>query len=165
MYAMNDQTLPIRPSETTSEAPSNRETPQQEQLEGLELATEVREIVGERSNEKAPQPAGAKQSGDQTAAAPKTTLPLAQRIEFLEREAPEMPVMKKLVERAIERQIAELRTEMKQALKQKGGPNYYLLQNIYLKICDLKEILASLAHAAAEMVKQLWFRFVHGIVL
>lgn len=132
-----------------------KETEKSEVAAGIEFKGRVAEVVGEFPPEEAPTPA---QAAQQQARA----MTAQERLEHLQKHLPPRNKMEKEVRAEIKKQIRSLEKEAKKVLYKR---NFHLLNNIYLKICELTGILAQLAQETFEYLKSLWLRFVHGIVL
>ena len=122
---------------------------------GMEVSGRVAEIVGELPPEEAP--AGAK-AGRQQA----KVLTIEERLQHLEANLPKRSSMEKEVKKEL---AGEIRRLEKEASRVKHQDKPHLLNNIYLKICELTGIVAQLVECTFEYLKSLWLRYVHGIVL
>ncbi|MBN1494704.1 hypothetical protein JW911_03140 [Candidatus Peregrinibacteria bacterium] len=73
---------------------------------------------------------------------------------------PSLKVMKKEVERSLKKEMKELRKKIRHIMD-KGGPvEAYQLNGLIAYLRRLQEILASLAHATGEFIKDLWLKYV-----
>lgn len=130
-----------------------------ENLPGAETMPEVQaklsEIVSELPPEQQPVKAAAKKTHKLTSAQLKAKL-LA--------NLPSEKRMKAEIEREINGEVKSLEFKAKK-LMYFGPINYFELTNVLAKIHELKDILASLLNATLELIKSLWFRFIHGIAL
>ncbi|MBI5152478.1 hypothetical protein HZA39_03000 [Candidatus Peregrinibacteria bacterium] len=73
--------------------------------------------------------------------------------------------MKAEIASEIKREVNNLQSKARNMVYLGGKVNYFELNNILSKIRELTDILSSLIKATFEMIKSLWFRFVHGIAL
>jgi len=72
-------------------------------------------------------------------------------------------VMKAQIKKEIEEEIKYLHGKAMKMMRSQNV-SYFEMSNIMKKIRDLKGILMQLAKASAESLKNLWLRFVHGIM-
>lgn len=73
--------------------------------------------------------------------------------------------MRTEIQAEIKKEIGGLQSRVRNMVYFGSSVNYFELNNMLARIRELTDILSSLAKAAFEMIKSLWFRFVHGIAL
>jgi len=93
--------------------------------------------------------AGAKGAGKITTGAKKTVPSL-----------PDIKVMKKEVEKSLKEEMKDLRKKINHVMNKGGTLEAYQLNGLIAQLRRLQEILASLAHATGEFVKELWYKYV-----
>ena len=93
-----------------------------------------------------------------------TSLSSEQLRETLLQRAPDVPVMRREIERAIEKEIADLHNRAMKLMKSSGKVDFFELNNIARRIRELKKLLSTLVKASVDKVKTLWLRYVHGIM-
>ena len=121
---------------------------------GMEVSGRVAEVVGELPPEEVKAGQAAKRQAK--------VLTIEERIHALEAKLPSSGQMKSEIKREIQKEISLLE---EQARKLKRENKFHLLNNVYIKICELTGILASLVEATFEYLKSLWLRYVHGIMI
>lgn len=73
---------------------------------------------------------------------------------------PATKVMKSQVKHELTKEIKDLHKKIKKVMSRKGYVEAHQLSMLTAQLRKLREILASLAHATADLVKDLWMRFV-----
>jgi len=73
---------------------------------------------------------------------------------------PGVKVMKKEVEKSLKDEMKDLRKKINNVMNKGGGLDAYQLNGLIAQLRRLQEILASLAHATGEFVKELWYKYV-----
>jgi hypothetical protein len=80
-----------------------------------------------------------------------------------EKDAPSIEIMQIQVAIQIKNEIRVLEKEVVKLLKDPSGLSAFKLNVVVSKIRNLKDILANLAYATAETIKELWGKFIKGI--
>lgn len=75
---------------------------------------------------------------------------------------PELDVMVIQIKTRVKKEILELERERKQLMRSSSKFSPFKLNQIVSKIRYLKDVLAELAYATADGVKQLWHKYVRG---
>ena len=75
---------------------------------------------------------------------------------------PELDVMVIQIKTRVKKEILELEKERKQLMRSPSNFSPFKLNQIVSKIRYLKDVLAELAYATADGVKQLWYKYVRG---
>ncbi|MBU1992890.1 MAG: hypothetical protein ABH856_00745 [Patescibacteria group bacterium] len=122
-----------------------------EQIEAVEIPKEVTEKKEKAQERKAASTAKAK------------AYKAKQLKAELLKNPPTEEKMRKEVDRAISKEVGQLEKQRNRILHNPANRNFYQLNIIVQKLRELKHILANLAQATYEMLKNLWLRFVHGI--
>ncbi|MBU1445927.1 hypothetical protein KKD70_01545 [Patescibacteria group bacterium] len=73
---------------------------------------------------------------------------------------PRIKNMKKEVRKELEKEIDFLKKKIDFVMKKNGTIDAHNLNNLMRRLRQLREILSSLAHGAADMVKDLWIKYV-----
>lgn len=73
---------------------------------------------------------------------------------------PSVPRMKIEIKHQLKKEIKQLNKKIKKVIKKKGEFEPYQLNNLIKKLRNLKEVFSSLAYATAEMIKDLWVKYV-----
>lgn len=131
-------------------------------LEGINLGTEkISEKIGEHTSENAGSVGKTQQQTSQVAKKASKVKESADAIKArLMNSMPTEQVMKREIKTMLDQDIHQL---LKKAhLAEKKG-NAFELNRLVAKIRAIKDILASIAHATYEMLKNLWLKVVHGI--
>lgn len=76
---------------------------------------------------------------------------------------PKIEVMRSQIANQIEKQIHVLEKEAKRIMSRPGQFEPVKLNTVVAKIRELRELLANLAYATAETIKNWWLKFVKGI--
>ncbi len=125
-----------------------------ETAESAEVASEVSEVMRDQSEQK----------GDSAGSKAKTRMTPAQIKAQLLQKAPPKEVMATEVRREIEKEIKYLHKRAKKILRSTGSVNAFELNNIVKKIRELKGLLLDLAKMGIDALKNLWIRFVKGMI-
>jgi hypothetical protein len=137
--------------------PVSKATEYVESAESAEIAGDVSEVMSEKNEgDKAGGPAGGKKQV-------KRQTPAQIKAQLL-KKAPSEEVMRGQIKKEIGREISYLQRRSRKLLLQPGSVQAYELNNIVKKIRELRSILVDMAKAAANMIKTLWLRFVHGVM-
>ena len=137
--------------------PVSKATEYVESAESAEVAGEVSEVMSKKAE-------GDKGSGFKSAKKQiKRMTPAEIKIHLL-KKAPSEESMKGQIKKEIGREVAYLQRRSRKLLLQPGAVQAYELNNIVKKIRELRSLLIDLAKAAANTVKTLWLRFVHGVM-
>jgi len=75
-------------------------------------------------------------------------------------QLPSFKVMKKEVEQSLKKEIKELRKKINHIMDKRGSLEAYQLNGLISYLRRLQEIIASLAHATGEFIKDLWLKYV-----
>ncbi len=122
--------------------------------EGLEMGN-VAENASENREKKSD---GASQKKKTTKADP-----VAIRAKLLEK-APKPQQMARQIEKEIKSEINRLHGRILKMVILPGPIDYHEMNNMVRKIRKLREILRSLLRLSLESLKNLWLRFVHGVM-
>jgi len=126
----------------------------------------VKDVVGERLSEivsDLPSEPQTSTAGDKAKSARRLT-----QQEIKERLLAHLPSEKRMkaeIESKISKEIRSLQSKVSKMIYFSINTDYFELNNILAKIHELTDVLASLAKATFEMIKNLWLRFVHGIAV
>ncbi|MFC1655264.1 hypothetical protein ACFL3C_00155 [Patescibacteria group bacterium] len=120
-----------------------------ETSEGAEAAEASSDKVSEKESKAKDQYTGAGTGGTQDQSAATILKPL-----------PPTKVMKSQVKHELKREIKDLHKKIKKVMNKKGTVEAHQLNTLMAQLRRLREMLASLAHATADLIKDLWMRFV-----
>lgn len=151
-------------SEKPPESPQEAKTAASQAVNASSSVQETTDVSGSIAEVMSDVPAedmkdSSAQSTQQKSQAPLT---VEERLKVIEKNMPSRGSMEHEVASKIQNEIRHLEGEVS-SLRRKE--QYYLLNNLYLRICELRGILSELAAASFEYLKSLWLRYVHGIVL
>jgi hypothetical protein len=150
----------------------NKEILQQEELEANKLESEQGFAEAQETAEKIeaveiPKPSEvAKETrdkkGDGASPAAKAAKVKKIKAELL-KNLPAEKVMKEEVESALKKNVRSLEKQRNRIMNNPVTRDFHKLNGIVQKLRELKHILADLAEATYEMLKNLWLKFVHDI--
>lgn len=120
-----------------------------ETAEGAEAAEVSPGKVTEKEAKAKDQYAGGGAGASQAKAATATFQPL-----------PSPKLMKSQVKHELKKEIKDLHKKIKKVINKKGPVEAHQLNVLTAQLRKLKELLASLAHATADLIKDLWMRFI-----
>jgi len=120
-----------------------------ETSEGAEAFEASADKVAEKESEAKDQYAGTGAGGAQDQSIATTLQPL-----------PPIKVMKSQVKYELKREIKDLHKKIKKVMNKKGAVEAHQLNTLMAQLRKLREMLACLAHATADLIKDLWMRFV-----
>lgn len=123
-----------------------------EKLEAVEIPSNVSEVT-EKPSEK-------KRDGISPAA---KAAQVKKVKEDLLKNLPPEKVMRSEVKSAVRKEISQLERQKLRIIHNPANRDFNKLNIIVQKLRELRNIIASLAEATYEMLKNLWLRFVHGI--
>lgn len=72
--------------------------------------------------------------------------------------------MRTEIEKEINKEIRYLHKKAMNMMRKPGKVNFFEMNNVLMKIRELKGVLAKLVKASMEGLKTLWLRYVHGIM-
>jgi len=122
--------------------------------ESAEVANEVSEVMREQSEQK----------GDGVKGQGKVKMTPAQIKAQLLQKAPSKDVMATEIKHEIEREIKYLHKRAKKIMRTTGNVNAFELNNIVKKIRELRTLLLEIAKMGVDALKNLWVRFVKGMI-
>ncbi len=151
---------------------SNQEAPVQiddssEIKEDVAVVGQVSEILGEKGETFTP---GKKDGAKKDNTSPQQSSQKINRdlnaikTELLKTVPKSESVLRKTIERKIQKEINSLHKEAMKMVNSANKANYFEMTNIVRKIRELKGILAQLAKMTYENLKVLWLRYIHGIM-
>jgi len=150
----------------------NKEILQQEQLEARRLEADQSFVEAQETAEKIeaveiPEPSEVAQEsrekkGDSSTPAAKAAKAKKIKADLLKNLPPEK-VMKKEVESAVKKEVRTLEKQRNKIMANPANRDFHKLNIVIQKLRELKHILADLAEATYEMLKNLWLKFVHDI--
>ncbi len=120
-----------------------------ETAEGAEAAEISPDKVSEKESKAKDQYAGTGAATTQNQSAAATFQPL-----------PATKIMKSQVQRELKKEIKSLHKKIKKVMNKKGTVEAHQLNILTAQLRKLRELLASLAHATTDLIKDLWMRFV-----
>ncbi|MBI2464177.1 hypothetical protein HYV57_04430 [Candidatus Peregrinibacteria bacterium] len=131
-------------------------------LEGINFGTErVSEKISEHTSENG---SSVKKTQHQTSQVAKKATNVKESADAIKarllNSMPTEQVMKREIKTMLDQDIHQLLKKAR--LAEKKG-NAFELNKLVAKIREIKDILASIAHATYEMLKNLWLKVVHGI--
>lgn len=92
------------------------------------------------------------------------TMDPVKRREYLLKNMPPEPKMRREIAIEIKREINQLMRDVMKMKRSPHGEDYHRMTNVMAKIRELKGVLAGLVKASFETVKTLWLRYVHGVM-
>lgn len=156
----NERKVELRDSRELSEAKDAGKAAFIEAIgmdESVETTGKISEVLGEAQD----------QSGDGSgslSSAQAAKFDPAQIKEQLLMSIPAEKEIRRQIEREIKREIKYLHKKAMRMFRSPGETSYYEMNNVVKKIRELRGILMRLAKLAADSLKSLWLRYVHGVM-
>jgi hypothetical protein len=124
-------------------------------LQGIETTEEAEaaEVVSGKVSEK-------EQKAKDQYAGTSGTSTQAQAIQATLQPIPPSKVMKAQVKRALKKEIKDLHKKINRVINKGGNMEAHKLNTLMAKLRRLREMLAAIAHATSEFIKDLWMRLV-----
>lgn len=142
----------------------NLEAPQLDDM-GVDTVGNVTEVLSESKEVKGD---SSSQKGDQTTvkkdSSKKAAVSIAQIKADLLKNVPGEYRMRKQIEREIHKEIKYLHKKAMRMARSPGSISFFEMNNILMKVRELKDIMSKIVKYPVEALKNLWLRFVHGIM-
>lgn len=98
-----------------------------------------------------------KKEGDSGGTAGKAT---TQSTKIEEEKLPSVKRMSSQVENELKKEIKDLHKKIKSVMKKNGAVDAAQLNTLMARLRQLKEVLASIAYATADAIKEMWYKYV-----